>query len=290
MSIGLRTLALALSLTASGVYAQERPDDLTGLSTGFDRPAALDAWREHEPDGFTPKWAAPRVEGGKLVLRPVSSGWFEDNQAGHLYRPVTGDFIVTAALEVRGTTAALPQTEFSLAGIFVRAPHEVAADSWKPGEENWLFLSVGTASPAGEPQYEIKTTTNSLSTLSILPAARGPTELRIARHGELFTLMVRPEGEDWRVLHQYIRPDLPETLNVGLTAYADYGSVAPTYPDYRLYNTKGAPTQNADLIAYVDRIDFRRPVTSRFPIANIDAPASFGADQIALRKADLMKD
>lgn len=290
MIIKRRILTLTFALAAAGIHAQARADDLEAYSTGFDGSAALDDWRQHEPVGFTPKWAEPRVEAGKLVLQPVASGWFEDNQAGHLYRPVTGDFIVTAAMEVRGTAAALPQTEFSLAGIFVRAPHEVSADSWQPGEENWLFLSAGTASPAGTPQYEIKTTTDSLSTLSILPATEGPTELRIARHGELFTLMVRPEGEDWRVLDQYIRPDLPETLNVGLTAYADYGSVAPTYPDYRLYNTQGAPTDEADLVAYVDRIDFRRPVTGRFPIANIDAPASFGREQIALRRADLMKD
>jgi hypothetical protein len=259
---------------------------IEGLSTEFLQSSDLDVWQEHRPEGFAPKWREPGVENGKLILQPISSGWYEDNQAGHLYRQVEGDFIVTTRLEVRGTAADTPQTEFSLAGIFVRAPREVSAANWAPGQENWLFLSVGTATPAGEPQYEVKTTTNSLSTLKILPAQWGPVDLRVARHGELFTLLVRPEGAAWAVLDQLIRPDLPRVLNVGLTAYADYGSVASTYPNFHVYNTQGAPTQNADMVALVDWITFRRPQTGRFPIANIDAPAHLEA--AAARRADLM--
>ena len=280
-------LAFAGVLFSHPVGAQST-DDLTGLSTGFDTSEALEAWSEHLPEGFTRKWEEPRVEDGRLVLQPVSSGWFEDNQAGHLYHQVAGDFIATTRLEVVGTEADLPQTSFSLAGLFVRAPREVSAAGWTPGQENWLFFSVGTAAPAGEPHYEVKTTTNSLSTLKILPSQTGPVELRIARHGELFTLLARPEGQDWAVVDQMIRPDLPQILNVGLTAYADYDSVAPTYPDYQRYNTEGAPTQNADLIAYVDSFALRRPVTGRLPIANIDAPAFLEA--IAARQADLLAD
>jgi hypothetical protein len=286
------TKALIIA-TLSGLLAgaSAAADRLTHLSSEFQTPAALSGWREHTPIGFSPKWEAPMVANGALILKPKSSGWFEDNQAGHLFKPVTGDFIVTTQLTVCGTTTDIPQTEFSLAGLFVRVPRSVSAADWQPGQENWLFLSVGTASPAGAPQYEIKTTTNSVSTLKILPAQPGSVQLRMARHGELFTLMVRPNGQkQWRVVDQFIRPDLPETLNVGLTAYADYGSVAPTYPNYLLYNTKGAVGQKADLIARVDWIRFRQPKTQRFPIANIDAPASFGADVIKARREDLMAD
>ncbi|MEM8795258.1 MAG: hypothetical protein AAGE61_06805 [Pseudomonadota bacterium] len=276
--------AIALSLTAGFAYA----DDLSALSTGFDTAEALDAWSEHRPDGFTRKWQEPRIEDGKLVLQPVSSGWYEDNQAGHLYHQISGNFIATTRIEVVGTKADLPQTSFSLAGLFIRTPRELSAASWTPGQENWLFFSVGTAAPAGEPHYELKTTTNSLSTLQILPAQTGPVDLRIARHGELFTLLARPEGGEWEVVEQIVRPDLPLVLNVGLTAYADYDSVAPTYPNYHVYNTKGAPTENADLIAYVDRFDLRRPATGRLPIANIDAPAFL--DVITARRDDLLSD
>jgi hypothetical protein len=267
---------------------QAGADDIRSLSTTFDTPEALSAWTEHAPEGFTSKWQAPRIEEGRLVLQPVSSGWFEDNQAGHLYHQVMGDFIATTRIEVVGTNADLPQTSFSLAGLFIRAPRAVSAATWTPGQENWLFFSVGTAAPAGEPHYEVKTTTNSLSTLQILPSQTGPVDLRIARHGEIFTLLARPEGQEWQVIEQIIRPDLPELLNVGLTAYADYDSVAPIYPNFHLYNTQGAPTQNADLIAYVDSFDLRRPATGRLPIANIDAPAFI--EVIAQRREDVLAD
>ena len=280
----LRLFAIAFLWTGPALA-----DDLAPLSTDFDAAADLQAWFEHAPEGFTAKWQPPRVEDGALVLTPKSSGWFEDNQAGHLYRQVAGDFIVTTRIEVRGSNADLPQTPFSLAGHFLRAPREVSAAAWAPGQEDWLFFSVGTAAPAGEPHYEIKTTTNSLSTLKILPSQTGWVELRIARHGELFTLLERPEGvEGWRVIDQIIRPDLPQVLNVGLTAYSDYASVQPIYPDYQRYNTQGAAAENADLIARVDRITFRRPTTGRLPIANIDAPAFI--DAIAQRQADLLSD
>ncbi len=278
----MAVLGMALSNAAAA-------DNLSSLSTDFDSSGDLAAWAEHAPDGFTAKWRTPRIADGKLILEPYSSGWFEDNQAGHLYHRIDGDFIVTTRLEVVGTEAALPQTPFSLAGLFIRAPRTLSAASWVPGQENWLFFSVGTAVPAGEPQYEIKTTTNSLSTLKILAAQAGPVDLRIARHGELFTLLHRPEGTgSWRVLDQIIRPDLPQVLNVGLTAYADYASVQPIYPDYQQYNTEGAADENADLLAYFDSFAIRRPKTGRLPIANIDAPDFLEA--IEVRRTDLLAD
>ncbi|MEM8812135.1 MAG: hypothetical protein AAGF59_05910 [Pseudomonadota bacterium] len=276
-------LVFALALVAGSAAA----DDLTGLSTGFDDPAVLGEWSEHAPEGFTPKWQAPRIQEGMLVLEPISGGWFEELHGGHLYREVDGDFIVTTRIRVTGTDAEVPQTLFSLAGLFVRAPNTFSAASWAPGRENWLFFSIGTSAPAGTPQFEIKTTTNSLSTLKIRSAPTGWVELRLARHAELFTLLHRAEGEsEWTIADQMIRPDLPRLLNVGLTAYADWGSVQPIYPDMMRVNTKGTPENNADLIAYVDRIDFRRPAVGRIPIANIDAPAFI--DAIEVRRTDLL--
>lgn len=105
--------------------------------------------------------------------------------------------MVTAKLRVEGTAAQLPQTLFSLGGVFIRAPKpDLTAENWQPGQENWLFFSTGTAYPAGTPQFEIKTTYNSLSTLKIYPADRvyaddttRDVELRVARQGELFSLL-----------------------------------------------------------------------------------------------------
>lgn len=266
------------------------------LSTRFDQPNALQGWRQHQVAGFSQKWAEPTVENGALVLRPTSSGWFEDMQAGHLYREVEGNFIVTARLKVQGTKAALPQRSFSLAGLFVRVPRPgLTAANWAPGKENWMFFSLGTAFPAGTPQFEVKTTHNSLSTLFISDASNAYTpqakwvDLRIARQGELFSLLQRVEGaQEFTLVEQFIRPDLPAKLNVGLTAYADWDSAAPIYPDFKKYNTQ-APAMNADLIAYVERIDFRRPSVERFPVATLDPRISFMPEVSKKRLEDLTR-
>jgi hypothetical protein len=298
----LPAAALAAALLATLLPAHANPAaapavaPIDQLSTRFDTPAALNGWRQHQVAGFSAKWAPPAVENGRLVLRPASSGWFEDMQAGHLYREVEGNFIVTTRIRVEGTQQALPQRSFSLAGLFVRVPRPgLTAASWQPGQENWMFFSLGTAFPAGKPQFEVKTTHNSLSTLFIsdASAAYAPSarwvDLRIARQGELFTLLQRVEGQaEFTMVEQFIRPDLPAKLNVGLTAYADWDSAAPIYPDFRRYNTQ-APAMNADLVAYVERIDFRRPTVDRFPVATLDPRISFMPEVSQKRWDDLKR-
>jgi hypothetical protein len=271
--------------------AAANSDDLKSLSTRFGSAAALNGWTEHTVPGFTRKWAEPQVTGGALVLTPTSGGWFEDMQAGHLYREVEGNFIVTTRVRVDGTKGPIPTRSFSLAGLFVRAPRPgLSAANWQPKQENWLFFSTGTAWPAGQRHFEIKTTFNSLSTLKISEAPAGWVQLRIARQGELFTLLYRAEKSGrWTVLDQFIRPDLPAKLNVGITAYADWDSAASIYPDFVKYNTS-APAMNADLVARFERVDFRRPTVARFPVATLDPRFSFDPKTSQARLADLMAD
>ena len=107
----------------------------------------------------------------------------------------------------------------------------------------------------------------------------------------VFTLLYQAEDDnEWNVLDQFIRPDLPETLNVGLTAYADWDSLIPDYPNYQQYNVQGASSQNADLIVYVESIDFRRPMTPRFPLATLDPSVSLNPQLSEARMQDLMAD
>ena len=119
---GMIMAGSAGSPTSQPVAAQvsEHQDDLRSLSTRFDSPQALQDWQELRVEGWAPKWEPPAVENDSLVLRPRSSGWFEDNTAGHLYRQVTGDFIVTTHIRVEGTQNTMPQRSFSLAVLFSR--------------------------------------------------------------------------------------------------------------------------------------------------------------------------
>ena len=284
-------MATTKTAIQSNNLASNAQDDLRSLSIRFNRPESLQGWQEHQVEGWISKWETPIVENGNLVLKPKSSGWFEDNQAGHLYREVTGDFIVTTRIRVEGTQTPIPQRSFSLAGLFIRQPQTFTKASWTPNRENWLFFSVGTAFPAGSSQFEMKSTSNSLSTLKIADAPQGWMWLRVARSGELFTLLYQSENSNqWQVIDQFIRPDLPETLNVGLTTYADWDSMADDYPNYQEYNENGASTQNADLVAYVESIDFRRPMTPRFPVATLDPRVSFEPQLSEARMKDLMRD
>lgn len=266
----MRPLLYSLLFTTMTSINGVAQDDLDTLSDRFAGQTTLSTnWAFLQPEGFSEKWAEAGIRDGQLRIRPKSSGWFEDNFGGFLYKTVTGNFTVTTRLKVEGITGLTPRTAFSLAGIFVRQPRVVRADNWQPKGENWLFFSTGTADDAGKPQFEIKSTYQSTSTLKTLPARAGWMELRIVRLNEIFTLLYRYEGTtDWQLLDQFIRPDLSTTLQVGLTAYSDWPSVEKTYPDYQRYNTKGTPEEHADLIATIDWITFRRPTVERSPIAN----------------------
>jgi hypothetical protein len=248
-----------------------RADDLAPLNTRFDQPSALEGWSRLTVPGWVEKWNRAEIQSGRLLIQPGSGGWFEDMMGGHLYRPVTGDFVVTTRLRVRGTTTPLPRSSFSLAGLLVRAPREFNAGNWQPNQENWLFFSLGTAAdpealPAAirvkdTPQFEIKSTYRSRSTLKISDAPSNHLDLRIVRDGSIFTLLYRSTEPDakWTVRDQFIRSDLPGTLWVGLTAYSDWDSAAPLYPDYLRINRDGPPTSAADLFAEFESVSFRRP-------------------------------
>lgn len=262
-------MAVAASLLARVGVAQSA-DDLASLGTTFDTPAAIEPWSRLEVPGWASKWASARVERGAFVVVPKSSGWYEDNYGGYLFREVEGDFVATTRVSAAGVRSRLPTHSFSLAGLLVRAPRELDAERWGRGQENWLFLSVGVADDQGRdgfqapatPQFEVKTTVNSRSTLTIHDAPASDVELRIARFGEYFLLLYRDPAAaspQWRQIAHFQRADLPPRVQVGLTAYADWDSVAAVYPDYERYNRQGPPRNNADLVARFDHIAFRRP-------------------------------
>lgn len=236
---------------------------------GFENETSLNNWTSLEIDGWKSKIRKIAVANGALTIEPTSSGWFEDNFAGHLYREYTGDFELSTKVKSEGTTANLPQTAFSLAGLFIRVPRAFTADEWERGKENWMFFSIGSATEPGKPQFEIKSTYKSQSTLKIYPAKDKWVELKIVRVSEVFTLMHRFEGEEWILLDQFIRPDLPETLQLGVTAYADWPSLAEIYPNYEAYNQNGTKLDKGDLIASFDYVEIKpAPIQKELPIAN----------------------
>ncbi len=245
--------------------ANESPDDLAALGDEFDDPASLARWsRVDRTEGWPDQIKRLEISAGNLHLEPHTSFWFGDFHAPFLYKQVTGDFIVTTRVEVTGANDPVPAQAYSLAGLLVRAPHPETAAAWVRGTENWLFITAGSGDGEHVPQYETKNTVDSASRLELTPRPPGPTELRISREGARFTLLRRVDGGEWVVLRRVDRPDLPDTLQVGVIAYTDFdtsrsylllGRARAYHRDAAEIARRGVP----DLIARFDHVHFRRP-------------------------------
>ena len=270
--------------------------DLCDLSDEFDDAATLADWqRLFELEG----WPGDQLEqvdidttrAGYLTMLPYTSSWFEDLKGVLMFKPVSGDFVVSTRFEAtnRAATGA-PQALYSLAGLFVRTPRAITEPAdWTPGGENYIFLSSGSADTPGTFQYEVKTTINSNSILNISPACTGgcagiPTfELRATRlETDHFILLRREQGGDWIVHRRFGRSDMPATLQVGLTTYTDWGSIdGPYWPgDQFGHNNTVITDGNPDLLAQFDHVRFQRPAIP-IEFQGRDFSADYDADNPA---------
>ncbi len=246
------------------ISSQTAGDDLAQLSDDFSDPARLSAWqRVFQVEG----WGFDQLElqdvgqtrAGWLTLVPYTSSWYEDYRGVLMFKPVSGDFVVTTDLEAsdRAGTGA-PSRTYSLAGIMVRSPRVVTPATWARGGENYVFLSLGAANNPGTFQTEVKTTVQSASTIEIDSAPSGRTALRFARIGPAVICLIRPTGTTWRVHRRFRRADFPQTLQVGLTVYTDWDTIFPALT-YEQHNTTQIRGGMPDLRAHFDHVSYARP-------------------------------
>ncbi len=270
--------SLACGLFASRFQPDDPPilaDDLCFLSDEFSDASSLATWqRLYQTEG----WPGDQLEqidigatrSGYLSLMPYTSSWFEDLKGVLVFKPVSGDFVVTSRFEATNRTATgAPQVSFSLAGLFVRTPRDITEPAdWIPGGENYVFLSAGSANSPGSFQFEVKTTIDSDSDLVISPVCDGACsgipafELRVARLESNHFIMLRREPDgDWVVHRRYPRTDMPATLQVGLTTYTDWNFIDGLYwPGNQFgHNNTVITDGNPDLLAQFDYVRFRRP-------------------------------
>jgi hypothetical protein len=163
--------------------------------------------------------AAVRIEDGPegltvtLIRRAL---WFQDQRGVLIWMPVTGNFVITA--DVRTSRASDPSQlpgadgRVELAGVMARADGV---------RENYVFIVVG--SDADGLSVETKSTTNSASVFDGPAWDSGSASLLLCRNDSTFLLAKRPaaSGVPWIPATAYERPDLPETLQVGLNTYSD---------------------------------------------------------------------
>ena len=237
-------------------------DDLRPLSDEFNDASTLSQWkRVYAVEG----WGANQLElqdinttrPGRMVMMPFTSTWFNDYRGELTFKEVTGDFVVTTSVDSSSrVSSGPPRSQFSLGGILVRAPRAITPATWRPGGENYIFLSIGSASNPGTFQFEVKTTTNSVSVLTIENAPGGHAVIQVARIGP-HIITLKNEGTGWSVHRRFYRPDLPLILQVGMTTYTDYPSASMVSP--LVHNSTVIHTGNPDLIAAFDFLRFERP-------------------------------
>ncbi len=191
---------------------------------------------------------------------------------------------------------------YSLGGILIREPRAIThaapvpyttnavwppqnfGSDWTPGDENWantselvgkgenyIFLSLGTAGNSGTRQFEIKDTRRSRSELYYSSnGISGSNEawLQIIRVGNtVVCLRKHSAAGPWIVENRYPNadhafPQFGPTLQVGMTAYTDFNSIAgyeaggpQTQFNANYINIPGQP----DLILDVDYLRIQRP-------------------------------
>ncbi len=243
-------------------------NDLSILNDDFNQSNSLSNWETHHQNegwpAFTEKQEVIENE-SVFYIQPETSGWYgEYHRSPFYYKNVSGNFTVVTRLKVTGKETLSPTRAYSLAGLMIRTPRPEGVDKNAKGHENWMFLSTGSATKNGKPQFESKNTVKGKSKLKVFPAKQGWIYLAISRVDNTFYQSYRYEGEHtWYLMRVVHRNDMADTVQVGMLAYTDFWSLWNYFitGNRKKFNTQyveGKP----DLIARFDYMQFNRIATS----------------------------
>lgn len=250
-------LLIMATLIAQPLFSQQ----INVINEEFDSEDALAHWQSHHESEGWPSFTSEvfvDTEHSALTIIPESSGWFGEFHRGPFYSQlVSGDFTIITRVMATGKSSPSPERSYSLAGLMLRSPRPAAADKFEKGLENWMFLSTGSATKKGKPQFESKNTVKGKSKLKVFDARTGWIELAISRVGTTFYQTYRYDGQSEWVLLRVIHHDLMGSeLQAGILAYTDFWPVARKYfLNARKFNTEpvaGKP----DLKAAFDYVIF----------------------------------
>jgi len=248
--------------TNSQPAATTQEPDIAGLSDEFDNADTLSQWKDLAAVEGHQSWVETldinKTNPGELYLVPYVSAWFEDFRGTLHYKEITGNFDVTTRLQVKGKQNEVPDKPYSLTGLMARAPRPDSIKNWEAKKENWVFITTGFGDEShgkGVPQLETKTTVNSKSDMRIITSKTGWVNLRMIRMGSSFYMLYQFDGGDWMVSRKFDRPDLPETLQIGLISYTDWDSVLLSAEEFSKEPKKLA----GDMTIRSDYVRFARP-------------------------------
>jgi hypothetical protein len=149
----------------------------------------------------------------------------------------------------------------------IRTPTGItdATTEWALGNQNYVFLSIGSANVTDVPKFEVKSTINSNSVLNYNQVSGLTALIRLVKIGDAILVLHQILGENFVVRQRYNRSDMPDTLQVGMVTYTDWPKVNTYAYAYHNFNTLNSdlvddPTPwqpfNADLIGTFDYARF----------------------------------
>ncbi len=206
------SLVLFCFLTLNIVSAQ-----LCVLSDEFDGPTLDSEWLHYQSQYYNAE-----VSNGQLIMDIDGSvcnntcPWFHSQSAGFIYKNISGDFELISVVQSEEASGSNMGDDINndtqLGGLLARNGNSTS--------ENYVFNVVGTRFDI--PSIETKSTTNNSSgTIEHFELMNTRSELRMTRQGAIFKMYSRDLGESaWIIRSTFNRPDLPDTLQVGIIAYA----------------------------------------------------------------------
>jgi hypothetical protein len=223
-------------------------------ATQWKSVAQVEGWNANQLELFDINKAYP----GQCALMPFTSTWYKDYRGTLLFKSVKGDFVMSTHLKVTGRDGqSAPRSQFSLGGLMIRTPRTITPQTWQPGGENYIFLSLGAADKPGTYQLEFKTTINSDSQLQIRDVNGGEADLQIARIGPSVIVLAKLPNSGWRVVNRYNRPDFSQELQAGMCCYTDYPTASKRSPQQ--HNASVIHDGNPDVGVLYDYIRYARP-------------------------------
>lgn len=280
------------SLEVRQLLSADPVSELAQMSDEFEDANSLTDWsRLHQTEGWNADqlqvWDVNHTQAGRMTMIPETVVWYQDWRGPMAFKEVTGDFVFTTEVhitdrdDVGGSDSDnVPgDAQFSLGGVMIRTPRDISGPAdWSPGSmrddgtnngENYVFLSLGYGSSANEFSLEVKTTRNSDSQLELTPLGSDVDTVRvqIARVGDTVLTLFQQTGQAWQVHRRYSRPDLPQTMQVGLVTYTDWDKAndfTPLFHNSNVLTPDGAdptPAQpfNPDVVAGFEYARFARP-------------------------------
>ena len=167
---------------------------------------------------FNPQAVDINVENDALILTLKHRAlWFMQQRGVLFHKLVNGDFRITANVyAAKNSNPSRPpggDGSVQLGGLMAR--------NGNGGLENYVFIVLGD--DGNGLSVETKNTLDGFSEYDGPSWGSAEAELRLCRFGQTFKLYKRhiDSNETWGLAQTIARPDLPDTLQVGVNIYTD---------------------------------------------------------------------